>query len=414
MRTNRNKLRVLTVFFFFLVFFLSGCQPTVTTAGDPVNETPPPPPKQNKTLIISVTGDIMMHNTQLQAGYQPKLDNYDYSPFFKRISPLLKVPDLLIGNLETTFAGKSAGYGGYPRFNTPEEMAADLKGAGFDILTTANNHSLDKGFAGLASTLDNLDAACLLHTGTSRTIEEQGQLLLLDIQDIKLAVLSYTYGTNGLTPPKDKEYCVNYINEDAIKADILKAQEQGAGYIIVCLHFGQEYQTKPNSHQKQLAQSLFAAGADIIFGSHPHVLQPTAVIKNENRDTNNFVIYSLGNFISDQSKLERKSSVLLNVFLTIEAETNKVSFEKATYIPIWTRRYQTGGRTSFEVLPIEPCLTSIETGQEHDFSNKEIETLNQAWELIDSRLSGEHSDMFMLHRLPLPVSQLDLIESYRQ
>ncbi len=412
MRTNRNNLQVLTVFFFFLVFFLSGCRPTVTTAGDSVNEPPPPPPKQNKTLIISVTGDIMMHNTQLQSGYQAEQGNYDYSPFFKRISPLLKVPDILIGNLETTFAGKTAGYGGYPRFNTPEELAINLKKAGFDILTTANNHSLDKGYGGLVSTLDNLDAAGLLHTGTSRTKEEQEQLLLLDVENIKLAVLSYTYGTNGLNPPKDKEFCVNYINEEVIKGDILKAQEQGAHYIIVCLHFGQEYQTKPNSHQEQLAHSLFSAGADIIFGSHPHVLQPTAVIKNEDRGTNNFVIYSLGNFISDQSKLDRKSSVLLNVFLTIEPDTDKVTFEKATYIPIWTRRYQTGGRTSFEVLPIEPCLTSIETGQEHNFSNKEIEALNQAWELIDSRLSGEHSEMFMLHRLPLPVSQLDLIESY--
>ncbi len=392
-------------------FFVTGC--AMTSLADqniPEKEISPSPP--DDTLVITAVGDIMMHNTQIVAGYRQEKGDYDFGKFFTEITPLLKASDLVLGNLETTLSGKKAGYSGYPHFNAPEQLAHNLKEAGFHILTTANNHCLDKNFHGLVSTLNFLDQAGLLHTGTARSQEERDKILFVEKKGIKIAFLAYTYGTNGIKPPKDKPYAVNILDEGIIIDDIARAKIQGAQLIIVSLHFGQEYQPQPNSMQKNLAYRLFKAGADIILGHHPHVLQPMEIVtlKENGKEQHKFVIYSLGNFISDQSGLERQSSIILNVHIGIDRTTSEPYLKEVSYIPILTRRYFMHGKTGFQVLAIEPALTTIRTGSAHSFVPADIEKLEKAWNHVTHHLKSA-DPRIKLQPMAIPQNHLHLIKS---
>lgn len=372
---------VLTLFFCGL---LCGCDHS-TTDSPPTTTLPEPPPEKN--IIITAVGDIMMHNTQIQAGYQPQLGTYDFSSFFTKVTPFLQTSDFVIGNLETTLGKDPKQYSGYPRFNSPAILAQNLKEAGFDLLTTANNHCLDKGISGLNSTLDCIEETGLLHVGTARSQEEKETILFTELQDVKIAFLAYTYGANGLKPPRGQEFAVNFIEEDQIIADLKKARNEGAQLIILCLHFGQEYQEHPDSVQIRLAKTFLHAGADVILGNHPHVLQLTQTYQQE-EDKTQFVIYSLGNFISDQKGLARKSSMILNLHFGIDTLTGEPYFKEATSIPIWTRKYKKEGRLTFEVLPLEETLTKIRAAETGDFTLEEIQELEQAWLHISSYMKS--------------------------
>lgn len=358
----------------------------------------------------------MMHSTQITAGYQPDTGTYDFSSYFRLVKPHLAKAHFVIGNLETTLGTNPAHYGGYPRFNSPAVLAQNLKNAGFHLLTTANNHAMDRGIAGLQNTLRHLDEAGLLHTGTARSQEEKETILITEIESVKTAILAYTYGTNGLQPPADYPFAVNYIDEEEIKENIKKAREAGAQLIVLCLHFGQEYQNKPNQTQTALAQKFLQTGADIIIGTHPHVLQPSHVFylqstteasgKGEGNESGEssgdeeiagngkkkFVSYSLGNFISDQNGLPRKTAIILNLHFGVDALTGKPYFKRADYIPIWTRKYTRNDRICFEVVPIEQALNEIRAGKTTEYTPAEVETLEQAWDHALSCLATEDAD----------------------
>lgn len=398
------------MFLILMLLFISNsaCQSIDTVKGEPMPQSPEiiPAQKEDETLVISAVGDIMVHDTQIKAAYRPSSGDYDFSPFFTHITPLLFASDLTIGNLETTFAGKAAGYSGYPRFNCPEELAFDLKKVGFEVLLTANNHCLDKGQLGLINTLDTLDAAGILHTGTFHSQEERDNILIVEKKGIKIAVLSYTYGTNGLKPAKDKPFSVNYLSTEQICTDIKKAKsEKSAQLIIVCLHFGAEYKPHPSAEQHQLVQLLFDEGADAVLGYHPHVLQPAYIFTPEDdQGSIKFAIYSLGNFISDQKGLERVSSIILSLHYGINSDTGEPYFKKASYIPIRTRRYRQDGRAKFEVLPIEAALISSKKG---DISLNSLEE-KEFWDsfsYICNHLKTE-DPMFQLQPLAIPLNDL--------
>ena len=259
-----------------LGILLGGCQHS-QPIEDSLTTTPPEPPPPDKTFVITAVGDIMMHNTQIRAGYQREYNTYDFSSFFTEVEPFFQASDFVIGNLETTLSNDPRLYSGYPRFNSPAILAQNLKEVGFDLLTTANNHCLDKGVNGLYNTLNYLDEAGLLHVGTSRSQAEKETILYTEIEDVKIAALAYTYGTNGLNPPRGQEFAVNLIDEEQIMTDIKKARTGGAQLIILYLHFGQEYQEHPDSNQIYLAKTFFNAGADIIW-EPCYVLQSSKLI----------------------------------------------------------------------------------------------------------------------------------------
>ncbi len=342
-------------------------------------ETNAPIKNEPTTIHMAVIGDIMSHSGNFKNAYSSSSKDYDFSNTFKNITNYIQEADIAIGNLETTFAGKSRGYSGYPTFNTPEALGKNLKDLGIDVLSTANNHSLDKGYSGLKSTLDFLDEFGISHTGTYRSEEEQNTILVKDINGIKIAFLSFTYGTNGITVPSDKQYCINLIDKELIKEQISLAKKQEVDLICVNMHWGVEYKLKQNKTQEDLADFLFENGVDLIFGSHPHVLEPMekrTITLEDGSTKDGFVIYSLGNFISGQIYPNTKSTVILDIQIT-KNEDNKMTIDAVDYIPLYLydKGAESKSRTRYTLIDINKSIAEYENGKDSSISQSLYNTL---------------------------------------
>ena len=321
--------------------------------------------KEDTVINIVGIGDTLCHSQNFKDAYDSSTGNYDFSPMFKNVTKYFDNATIAVGNLETTLAGADRGYSGYPCFNSPEELARDLKEMGIDILTTANNHCLDTGYTGLVSTLDTLDKYGVLHTGTSRSIEEQNTILYQDLNGIKTAFLCYTYGTNGIPVPSGREYSVNLIDKTFIKEQLDKAKEEGAELICVSMHWGAEYRLKPTAEQEDLAEFLIKNGADIILGNHAHVPEPMEmkeVTLDDGTTREGFVIYSMGNFFSAQTQNYTRDTLILNVEVRKDGETGKISIDKATYTPVYVYDNGTSAKDRYELLDIEKIISDYEAG----------------------------------------------------
>ena len=306
------------------------------------------------SFTLAAIGDIMCHNTQYIDAYNEDTDTYDFSYVFENISLYTKTADICIGNLETTFAGEDIGYSSYPTFNTPDELAYELKDIGIDVLSTAGNHSLDKGFDGLSRTIDVLNDADISHLGTYKSKEEQDTTLIKYVKGVKIAFVNYTYGTNGISIPSDKQFCVNLIDENLIKEQIDKAKQEEPDIIIACMHWGSEYKTTQNSTQEDLADFLFQNGVDIILGTHPHVLEPMekrTVTLDDGTTKDGFVIYSLGNFIADQNAEYTRDSIILNLDITKHTD-GKISIDNYEYVPIYMYKDTSKDKQKMKLLDI--------------------------------------------------------------
>lgn len=324
-------------------------------------------PKRDTTIHMSVVGDIMCHSTNFKDAYSETTKTYDFMHMFENVKEYLSNADITVGNLETTFSGSKRVYSGYPTFNTPEILGKNLKDLGVDVLATANNHCMDKGYTGLVSTLDYLDEYGISHMGTYRSKEEQNKILVKDINGIKIAFLAFTYGTNGITIPKDKTYSVNLINKDLIKEQINLAQKENVDLICVNMHWGLEYKLRQNSTQEELADFLFKNGVDIILGSHPHVLEPMEKRTIELEDGNTkdgFVIYSLGNFVSGQIYENTKSTVILDIQVTKNSE-DKITIDSIKYTPVYLndRGKNSKSRSRYQLIDIEKEIQEYDSGK---------------------------------------------------
>ena len=329
--------------------------------------------KEPEDSIINIVaiGDTLCHSQNFKDAYNSQTGTYDFSPMFKYVKKYFDNATVAVGNLEATLAGPSRPYTGYPTFNTPEALATDLKELGLDIMTTANNHALDIGYTGLVATLDYLDAAGLKHTGRARSQEEQDKILMEDLNGIKTAFLSFTYGTNGIPLPQGKEYCVNLIDKDFIKSKIEKAKEEGAELICVSMHWGDEYKTKQNSEQEELAKFLIENDVQVILGCHPHVLEPMemkTITMEDGTTKTGFVIYSMGNFFSAQTYENTRNTLILNIQVRKDGKTNQISIDNATYTPVYVYDNNSGqnpnanGQDRYELLDIETIISQYEAG----------------------------------------------------
>lgn len=244
-------------------------------------------------LSLLFIGDIMQHDIQIKMAYDTSLKRYDYSTTFQYVAPAIQSADVAIGNLELTLAGPP--FKGYPRFCAPDELTVALKRAGMDVLVTANNHSADRGSAGIVRTVQVLDSLEILRTGTFKDEEDRKSHnpLWIERNGFRIALLNYTFSTNGL--PVKAPTIVNMIDTAVIRQDINLAKEKKPDAIIVFMHWGAEYVNQPNSSQKRIADFCFKHGAKLVIGSHPHTLQPMEWRKDQDQ----FVAYSLGNFISN-------------------------------------------------------------------------------------------------------------------
>lgn len=399
MRKQKRKLNykklIKYIFFLFLFLFLLFKIPSVLFAPENKNEnveqtvaTPDP-----TTIHMVAFGDTMAHLTNIKNAYNSSTKDYDFMNVFKNVKSHLENGDITIGNLETTFAGSARGYTGYPTFNCPEILGKNLKSIGVDVLTTANNHCMDKGYKGLESTLNFLDEYGISHTGTARSEEEQNTILIKDVNGIKIAFLSYTYGTNGITIPKDKPYSVNLIDKELIKNHINIAKQQNVDVICVSMHWGVEYRLKQNSEQEKLADFLFENGVDIILGSHPHVLEPMekrTITLEDGSTKDGFVIYSLGNFVSGQIYANTKSTVILDIQLTKNSD-GKISIDQVTYTPLYLYDSGSGAksRSRYTLIDIEKAIEDYDNNKAGSVSKTLYNTLKSELATITKTVGPE-------------------------
>ena len=342
------------------------------------NATDEPTKQEDITFTMAITGDIMCHNTMYQDAYNSSTKSYDFSYYFDDIKQHIQTADIAVGNLETTFAGSKVGYSGYPTFNTPEILAKNLKKVGFDVVSTANNHCMDKGYSGIVSTIDYLDEADLSHTGTFKSKEDQETILIKNVKNVNIAFLSFTYGTNGIPVPKDKSYAVNLIDKDLIKKQIELAKKENPDLICVSMHWGVEYQTTPNQEQKDLANFLFENGVDVILGNHSHVPQPMEkrTIKLDDGTTKDgFVIYSLGNFMANQNYKYTSDSAILKLQITKNGQTGKISIDTVTYTPTYFYKNTSKSTKKFKILDIEQNIKAYEAKADGAISKSTYTTL---------------------------------------
>lgn len=324
------------------------------------------------TFTLTAIGDVMCHNTQYMDAYDSNTGTYDFSYVFDNISSYTKTADICIGNLETSFAGEDRGYSNYPTFNSPDSLADSLKRIGVDVLSTAGNHALDMGFSGLSRTIDVLDKADISHLGTYKTQEDQDKVLIKYAKGVKIAFINYTYGTNGISVPSDKKFCINLIDKDLIKKHIETAKNQNADIIVACMHWGTEYQTKQNSEQKELADFLFQNGVNVIIGNHPHVIQPMekrTVTLEDGSTRDGFVAYALGNFICDQNAVNTRDSIILNLKITKHTD-GSITIDNYDYVPIYMYKDSSVSKHKMKILDINKTIYNYEHNLDDSITEK--------------------------------------------
>jgi len=317
---------------------------------------------QKERITIRANGDIMFHGTQITSAYKDGAYNFDDT--FAQVKKYIKNADIALGNFETTTAGGKPT--GYPVFNAPDETLETLADVGYDILSTANNHTLDTGKKGIIRTIEQIKENDMVNVGT---YTEPGEHIHIEeAKGIKVAVLAYTYGLNGmdsLLSSEEREYMVNLIREENIKSDIEAAKEKGADFTIVFIHWGSEYELTPSNYQQELAGKMFDWGTDIILGSHPHVIQKSEIVEVDGKMK--YVIYSMGNFVSNQrretlgsisAREYTEDGVMVNITLEKDFLSNESKIVSVNYTPTWVNRTGNSGSYKYEVLPIKEALES--------------------------------------------------------
>ena len=304
------------------------------------------------TLKISVVGDLMCHAPQYNSARIAKTDSFNFNPVFSKIKPYLVKSDFTCGNLETVISKNNNNLSGYPNFNSPEEFLSALKNSGFDILFTANNHSLDRGRSGVVRTIAQIKSAKMNSVGTYLSKRDRDSIRIFKKNGISFALLAYTYGTNGYRISKKNNFLISTIDKQKIKADLLKADKYFPDLVIVYFHFGNEYQRFPSKFQKEIVKFAIKNGADIILGSHPHVLQPVEKFKSlSGRVDSGLVAYSLGNFISNQRWRYSDAGGILNISINKSIENDSTYISSLSFLPTWVYKGIVNRKVKYQILP---------------------------------------------------------------
>jgi poly-gamma-glutamate capsule biosynthesis protein CapA/YwtB (metallophosphatase superfamily) len=299
-------------------------------------------------LSLGAIGDILIHDWVYEDAQSSS--GYDFKPMFKHVKGKLQRPDLLLANQETVLGGVEMGLTSYPTFNSPQEVGDALIDAGVDIVSTANNHSLDKGEKGILRSIEYYEKVGLPYVGFFKDKEDQERLRILHKNGVKLAFLSYSYGTNGIPVPKGKDFLVNLIDQDKMKTEIHKAKAL-ADVVVMSIHWGNEYQRIPTEEQQLLGQFLVDEGVDIIFGHHPHVLQPMQMVKTKDQ-RNAFIVYSLGNFISGQMRDYKDIGGVATIKITKKVSPKGTDIELSN--PEFSPTYVSNKHlTQYRVVPLQ-------------------------------------------------------------
>lgn len=357
-------------------------QPSAPTAPDgdePVRPQAPPDggsqPNDKEQVFhvkLAAVGDVLVHSSVYEDAKIP--GGYDFQPMFEPVKPYIESADIALANEESMLGGVEIGLSDYPRFNSPYEVGDALKATGFDLVNLANNHTLDRGEQAVTNTIRHLNELGIQYTGAYLSEKDRDRLRLIEKNGISFAFLSYTYGTNGIPVPAGKPYLVNLIDLSRIRKEVAEARQK-ADVVVVQLHFGQEYVTMPNDEQKRVARAAVEAGAHIVIGHHPHVLQPAEWIETPD-GRKSFVVYSLGNFIAAQEgNRERTGGIVqLEIEKTVKDGSAHIRLLNPSFLPTWIN--MTGWRR-YSVVP----LRSAEESQlpQADAYVREIENHMKQW-----------------------------------
>ena len=348
--------------FFLSIFLLLQMYITQNHYVSGVMTTPEKVAHQHPTKIITAStktlpptqatlvgiGDILIHGIvykDVKAG-----NSYNFKPLLADVKSYIEDADISFANQETMIGGNEIGLSTYPTFNSPTEIGDALKDVGIDIVSMANNHTLDRGEKAIKNAIQHWNKIGMLYTGSFLNEEDQQTIRTINANGITFSFLAYTYGTNGIPIPEGKDFLVNLIDIEAMKNDITKAKSISDA-VVVSVHFGNEYQRQPNENQKQIVKELANAGANIILGHHPHVLQPAEWVEREDGQKT-FVIYSLGNFLSGQKGIYKDVGGILklDVQKTINGSGVDIEIKNPSFLPTIVRKTAV---SKYTVVPLK-------------------------------------------------------------
>ena len=300
----------------------------------------------SQELRLLFAGDAMQHQSQINSAFRK--GEYDYSSYFRHIKYEISRSDLAIVNLEGPLGGKP--YKGYPMFSIPDAFAVALKDAGFSVFLTANNHAVDCYSRGINRTIDVLDSLGVYHTGTFKNASdrEQDYPLIVEKKGIRMALLNYTYSTNGIDPTAP--CMVNIIDTALIREDVRRAFRANPDVLIVAMHWGEEYKLNPSKSQEELVRFLIDQGVDLIIGSHPHVVQPSQIFTDPISKHTHLIVYSLGNFVSGMSTVNTDGGQMISV--TLKKAAGKTQIESCGTFLFYTQRKKVNNTIDFTLIPV--------------------------------------------------------------
>ena len=308
---------------------------------------------EDDSVSIVMVGDMLMHMPVNRSGLKSDGD-IDFSHLFTYTKKFIKEADVAIVNQEVMLGGAELKISGYPMFNTYYEVGDALVDAGFDVVLHATNHTMDRGKEGLLNCISYWENThpSVAYLGIQDTLQEQDNIFVTEQKGIKIAILNYTYGLNGLPMPDDMPYAVNLMDKEKMAKDIAKAKEI-SDFVIVCPHWGTEYVLKASSYQKEYAQFFLENGVDLVIGTHPHVIEPVEMISDDNGNEM-LVYYSLGNYVNSTASEENdigKRMLGAMADITIKRDENgKVIIDNYTAHPIVT--YVSENKKNISVFPM--------------------------------------------------------------
>ena len=325
--------------FLLALLLLVGC------TSKPVDPVEPDEPvvdevKEDSVVSFMAVGDNLIHGAIYMDAYA-RHGKYEFNDIYEPITEFVKSYDIAYINQETMLGGTKLGLSHYPMFNSPQEVGEAVVNAGFDWVATSSNHSMDKFEKGIRASIEFWDKyEDVVTTGTNRSEEEAKENKYIVRNGVKFGILGYTYGTNGIDLPKGKSYLVNIYSKDRIKEDVERLKGT-CDAILVSMHWGVEYTTKPNAEQKELAQYMADLGVTAIIGEHPHVIQPMEYVTGKDGNET-LVIYSLGNFLSSQDTAMGMLGGAASFDVRKNGETGEITLENVKWYPTVTH-YNMGG-----------------------------------------------------------------------
>ena len=329
------------------------------------------PEIKTEAIIISV-GDIFLHDTNFNSVFNASTKSYNFDSVFLPVADYFNNADLSTAWLGGVMDAKGP-YAGYPLFKSPVALIDTLQNIGLDVVFRTN-HTMDYGIKGLKSTTEILDTHNISQVAAYATEENSKKIFIFQKDDLKIAYLGYIYGMNGLPIPEP--WMINLIDLNKIQSDISEAKKQ-SDFVIVALHFGNEYQRYPSAWQKDTAQKIADYGADMIIGSHPHVIQPVEMV-NSSDGRKVYVAYSLGNFYCGQREHYTDAGMILKY--TIEKIQGETRLKEIRYIPTWVAQYKENGKNQYKILPSKKYIDLYQQGQANFLSLANYNRLKQTYQ----------------------------------